>query len=95
MISGAFQNNTEITSVTFIGMYAFSDCTGLKAALFQGNAPANLGDRIFERAAIEFTIFYHEGAIGFTSPKWRGYASMAVPRPGGIRKQAPGAPGGG
>ena len=49
-------------SVTDIG---FETLAGLASATFLGNAPANIG-----QAALPGTIYYYNGATGFTSPKW-------------------------
>ncbi|MES2704970.1 MAG: leucine-rich repeat domain-containing protein [Verrucomicrobiota bacterium] len=83
----AFQFCSHLTGVTIpsgvtsIGQYAFGYCPGLKAVLFEGNAPQNFFSSAFAQMPPGFTISYYEGAVGFTSPRWRGYASVAVPRP--------------
>lgn len=81
----AFRDCTGLTgvsipaSVTSIQTAAFKGCKGLKAALFQGNAPTAFSDDTFSDTAPGFTISYYEGAEGFTSPTWKGYASVALP----------------
>ena len=46
----------------------------LKRMKFEGNAPQNfeITDTSIEIQG-DFTVYYHEGAEGFTSPKWYGY----------------------
>ncbi|MGM9681332.1 MAG: leucine-rich repeat protein [Eubacteriales bacterium] len=57
-------------SVTFIGMYAFEACDVLEAVRFEGNAPDfEIGITTYEN----YTVYYHEGAEGFTSPVWNGH----------------------
>ena len=79
--SGAFQNCSRLTSVTIpcgvtsIGNSAFSGCRRLTSADFLGNAPS-VGSSVFESTAGGFTVKYHSGATGFTSPTWVGYPAI-------------------
>lgn len=71
-------NLTELIipdSVSSIGNYAFGNC-GLASAEFLGNAPATFGNGVFSGNSSNFTIFYHSGTTGWTSPKWNGYNAV-------------------
>jgi len=71
----AFADCTGLTSVTIpgsvtsIGLNAFADCTSLTGVLFMGNAPSMQGS-VFYSAASGFTVYYFDGATGFSSPNW-------------------------
>jgi len=60
-------------TVTEIYENSFNTNT-LKRMKFEGNAPQNfeITDTSIEIQG-DFTVYYHEGAEGFTSPKWCGY----------------------
>jgi hypothetical protein len=54
--------------------------TVLEKIKFEGNAPATFeySDSImgvWEPYYVYFTVYYHEGAEGFTSPEWYGYST--------------------
>lgn len=69
---------TEIVipdSVTSIDSYAFWDCS-LTSAEFLGNAPTTFCYDVFSRNSSNFTIFYHSGTTGWTSPTWNGYNAV-------------------
>lgn len=69
---------TEIVipdSVTSIGSSAFQWC-GLASAEFLGNAPATFSNSAFRDVSSNFTIFYHSGTTGWTSPTWNGYNAV-------------------
>ena len=69
---------TEIVipdNVSSIGDYAFGNC-GLTSAEFLGSAPATFGNGVFSGNSSNFTIFYHSGTTGWTSPKWNGYNAV-------------------
>ena len=56
---------------------AFRRSRNLKMVKFEGNAPTefyikSLHDD-FKDELPQFTVYYHEGAEGFTSPEWNGY----------------------
>ena len=75
---GRCSNLMEITipaSVTTIGISAFGYC-GLTSAEFLGNAPATFGNGVFSGNSSNFTIFYHSGTTGWTSPTWNGYNAV-------------------
>jgi hypothetical protein len=82
--SGAFINDSSLTnasipaSVTNIGDGAFYNCARLTNALFQGNAPT-LGAGVFQGDPNlgSFTVTYHVGATGFTTPTWNGYTAVS------------------
>ena len=80
----AFSSNplTEIVipkTVVSCSEYSFTDCENLKAIKFEGDAPkdflceSDLLNEIFAQSPVNFTIFYHQEAQGFTSPTWNGY----------------------
>ena len=78
----AFQNLAGLTGVTIpasvasIGNGAFLSCSMLILAEFLGNAPA-MGLDVFYGATSGFTVEYHAGTTGFTSPTWQGYPSVS------------------
>ncbi len=59
-------------SVTDIVDYTFARCETLKHVYFEGNAPEDYM-KIFGPADLSYTVHYHEGATGFTSPEWNGH----------------------
>lgn len=76
---------TEIvipSTVTDILDTSFSRCSKLDKIKFEGDAPKEFlwihkgvdgQDIRIEAQDVHFTIYYHEGAAGFTSPEWFGY----------------------
>ena len=62
-------------SVTSIGDYAFRYCY-LSSVEFLGDAPASFGNDVFSGKDSFFTIFYHSGTTGWTSPRWNGYNTV-------------------
>ena len=53
-----------------------SGCTSFHTLRFEGDAPNNFLIDSIEALNLpytEFTIYYHEGAEGFTSPEWNGH----------------------
>lgn len=68
--------------VTLIESRAFNQCTALARVDFQGNAPA-LQSSVFLDTADGFTVYFFEGATGFTTPTWQGYpcTNMGDPTP--------------
>jgi len=71
----AFVGCTALTSVTipcsvtYVGGGAFLQCSGLKNAVFLGNAPS-MAFSVFRNTDSNFTVYYFDGATGFTSPDW-------------------------
>ena len=67
-------------SVTEITELAFKNCPNLKKVKFEGNAPES-----FEKEdmlvnpeydlVMNYTVYYKEGASGFTSPTWCGFTT--------------------
>jgi len=83
----AFVNNPKLKeivipkTVEFVTEMDFNMCSGLEKIMFEGDAPATFefSDEIsgvWEPYNVNFTIYYHEGAEGFTSPKWYGYPTQ-------------------
>lgn len=81
--STAFTNCTALEQVTIrgnavsIGSSAFSGCAALQRAVFAGSAPT-LGSTVFNGVAPGFTVYFFDGAAGFTAPIWQGYPSVAM-----------------
>ena len=79
----AFYNCTRLRSVTIpssvsnIGSYAFYNCAALKFVGFAGNAPT-LGTSAFLNTASDFSVYYFQAAVGFTTPLWQGYPAMGL-----------------
>jgi hypothetical protein len=67
-------------SVTSIGANAFHGCTSLASAYFMGNAPS-MGSWVYSLTASNFTVYYFNGATGFTSPAWDGYTAVNIGDP--------------
>ncbi|MBK8478728.1 MAG: leucine-rich repeat protein [Opitutaceae bacterium] len=59
-------------SVQTIGDEAFDGCYNLGVARFRGDAPSNVGRRVF----FETVIYFQPGAKGFTFPLWKGFSSQ-------------------
>lgn len=62
-------------SVTTINDWAFGGCV-LTSVEFLGNAPANFAEGALGDHHSNFTIFYHIGTTGWTSPTWNGYNAV-------------------
>jgi hypothetical protein len=79
--AAAFDFCTNLTSVTIpnsvtsIQDEAFASCSDLVSATFNGNAPS-MGSGVFDGAAGGFTVYYYNGAAGFTSPTWESYSAV-------------------
>lgn len=80
----AFRSCSRLQSVAFpvgvtgVGNHAFSNCSGLISATFAGNAPGFFGISVFQSVGSGFKIYYNRGVSGFTSPTWKGYASVEI-----------------
>ena len=62
----------------------FNMCSGLKKIMFEGDAPTTFEfsdsvTGVWEPYDVHFTVYYHEGAEGFTSPEWYGYPTVCIP----------------
>ena len=60
-------------SVDRMNEFALYKCGGLEKVYFEGNAPENFIESFRRMEDLPFTVYYHEGAEGFTSPEWNGY----------------------
>lgn len=61
-------------SVLHIEEQAFLGCEALKNVYFEGDSPDEfLYIEFSGPAGISYTVHYHEGAAGFTSPEWCGH----------------------
>jgi hypothetical protein len=67
------------SSVDSVGSNAFQGCSNLAFALFEGNAPSTFETNAFNGAAPGFSIYYLNGATGFTTPTWNGYPCSELP----------------
>lgn len=81
----AFSSCLNLKSVTIPGSVnsiaenAFSGCNELRSACFLGNAPTTMGlVDPYGNAVFPFstTVYYFNGATGFTSPTWLGFSSV-------------------
>ena len=79
-----FKGNQNITSVVIprtvvdISMEAFSNCINLVSLYFEGNAPT-FGANVFSGTPVEnITIFYKEGATGWSNPFVIGEVSIST-----------------
>jgi len=76
----AFKNSSDLkqvtipASVTSLENNAFSESALLKVT-FPGNAPA-CDDLAFSSVLEDFTVYYFDGAAGFTSPLWKGVPAV-------------------
>ena len=68
------------SSVTNIGDYAFLYNPRLSNITFEGNAPSMGIDWIQENMA-NLTIYYYQGATGFTTPSWNGIPTSPILTP--------------
>lgn len=64
---------TTLEGVVFLGG------GDIKKIIFEGDAPVLKGKDPFA-GTHDVTIYYTEGAAGFTTPIWYGYATVALPR---------------
>ena len=73
---------TEIivpSTVTSFSELAFVECYNIQKLKFKGNAPADFDNQdptlemAYGHLLPSYTLCYHEGAEGFTSPEWCGY----------------------
>lgn len=78
----AFGGKSELSEITIpstvteITEDAFEQCVTLKSVKFEGDAPkdyAHQGDMREYMLYADYTVYYHNEAQGFTSPKWCGY----------------------
>ena len=63
-------------NVNYIDSSAFYNCPELSMIVFRGSAPAT-GNNIVNKFATGFTIYYPEGASGWTTPTWNGYITKS------------------
>lgn len=88
IISGGAFNSSKIEQITIpssvieISERVFLHCNSLKQVYFEGDAPSceYLYDEAYRSDFLsflpEYTIYYHEGAEGFTSSEWNGYKTQ-------------------
>lgn len=82
---GGVSKLTEIVipkSVKNITEFAFSGCGTLEKVVFEGDAPEGYiypyEEMPIEPLDVNYTVYYYEGAEGFTSPEWNGYKSAVI-----------------
>lgn len=88
--SNAFENCSALTclvlpaSVRSVDYKAFYGCTGLEGLYFRGDAPSEFWPNAFlykneaagrDERLPKLTLYYMEGASGWTAPTWNGYPS--------------------
>jgi hypothetical protein len=73
----ALTSVTIPNSVTILQYSAFAYCANLTSAIFLGNAPSVAG-MTFDYGSSDFTLYYFDGAGGFTSPTWNGYTAVDI-----------------
>jgi len=61
------QTVTTITDIVFDG------CESLQKVYFEGNAPEHYIYGYTMPFHVYYTVYHHENATGFTTPKWNGY----------------------
>jgi len=66
---GSITSVTIPSSVTSLGYGAFQNCYTLSSVVFVGNAPT-MGGLVFTGNLSNLTVYYANGATGFTSPTW-------------------------
>jgi hypothetical protein len=62
---------------TYIGARTFSWCPELSEVRFKGAAPGDIDELAFYGSE-EITLIYTVGAVGWTSPTWKGYSTAAT-----------------
>lgn len=78
-IHHSFISNTSVKeiiipqSVERLDATAFKNASSLEKVYFEGNIPEGFDIQEAHGEVKTFTIYYHEGATGFTSPEWNGY----------------------
>ena len=75
----AFKNVNVLTeiiipeSVEIITETVFDSCFHLKKVMFEGNAPISYTLPDVKVYGMDYTVYYHANAKGFTSPTWNNY----------------------
>lgn len=73
MVSPALTEIVIPETVEYLTEAAFVGCESLTKVMFEGNATAfKITDSTFTFTG-KFTVYYHEGAEGFTTPEWEGF----------------------
>jgi len=84
----AFAESESLVQVTFgkdvesLGDEAFKDVLVLGSAIFNGNAPKVIGNRVFDGAADGFEINYFQGFTGFGAFQAMGYTIATLNKVG-------------
>ena len=83
VIDGSFSDCPKLTEIVIpstveeLNEINFRRCMNLKKVKFEGDAPTDFYieslHEDFKDELPQFTVYYHEGAQGFTSPEWYGY----------------------
>ncbi len=77
--SGAFGYNDKLTEIVIPASVekvyeGFVEvCASIQSVKFQGNAPTFVSEEFYQKENLNYTVYYHEGAEGFTTPEWNGY----------------------
>lgn len=65
------------SGVTSIGALAFYDCSSLASIVFEGDAPETVAANWAQNTHEDLTVYYYEGATGFTDP-WMGVPTVML-----------------
>ncbi len=82
----ALRELTVPSSVERLSKYTFVESNNLRSLYFLGNAPDGFLDKedffatVYPDYVPPFTVYYYEGAEGFTAPTWYGIPSVEIPR---------------
>jgi len=74
----SLRNITIPANVTYIGDRAFSGCSGLSRIVFKGDAPST-GNDWADDWDEDLSVYFFEGATGFTTPTWGGLPCSLYP----------------
>ena len=81
----ACSNVTEVylpTTIKYIGSDTFHLCNNIKSIYFYGNVPTIerefFGESLLGVEKSKLTVYYPEGASGWTTPTWNGYKTVPL-----------------
>ncbi len=83
--TNAFSGNTHLASIVFPAGFDYGEhsifvgCNNLVAITFEGHAPEYTGEnKILKDSPETLTVYFHEGATGFTTPMWQDRKSVMI-----------------
>ncbi|WPJ97812.1 leucine-rich repeat protein [Coraliomargarita algicola] len=84
----AFEGCSRLKSISIlgnldsIGNLAFDRCWRLTNISFEAGAPSHVDSDIFYRdTPSNLTIYFYEGAVGFSEPTWQGFTAVMLSGP--------------